>query len=152
MRRHRDRPDRIITTTLKGTRKIHAVRSILPGIIATTRSLSCVCESCLGDQNGCTNGQYIQPWKIQKLNIKFVPKAKENLNSIIPATQMDDNDCCTKEAEGAVNGEKSETSYMKSSDEQFEQSVNGNNSQFQSVAIILLFQVREHSVYTCGKN
>ena len=40
---NRDRPDRAIKSSIKGTRKLHSVRGITPGVIQT-RSLGCVCS------------------------------------------------------------------------------------------------------------
>jgi len=43
---NRDRPDRAIKYSIKGTRKLHSVRGITLGVIQT-RSLGCVCSYCI---------------------------------------------------------------------------------------------------------
>lgn len=72
----RNRPDRVIKTTLKGTRKIHAVRAISPGIIAT-RNLTCTCKSCLSEDGSCINGNYVKPWTVRKLNLTVCKTEKK---------------------------------------------------------------------------
>ena len=65
----RDRPERVIKTSVKGTRKMHAIRMISPGVI-DTRNLFCTCESCLSGSGGsCSNPDHVQPWIRQQLRL-----------------------------------------------------------------------------------
>ena len=65
----RDRPERVIKTSVKGTRKMHAIRMISPGVI-DTRNLFCTCESCLSGSGGsCSNPDHVQPWARQQLHL-----------------------------------------------------------------------------------
>ncbi len=49
--------------TVKGTRKVHAVKTVKPGMICT-RNLSCFCDYCLkGEGSECKNTTYVANWK-----------------------------------------------------------------------------------------
>lgn len=67
---NRNRKEREIKTTLKGTRELHAVRSISPGLVCS-RKLSCICTSCYGEDEGeCPNAAYVKDWNVRRLNLK----------------------------------------------------------------------------------
>lgn len=66
----RDRPERSIKTSVKGTRKMHAVRDMTPGIICT-RNIGCVCHSCLIGEDNCNNDSYTSTWKVQSLHLQI---------------------------------------------------------------------------------
>ena len=64
---NRDRPDRAIKSSIKGTRKLHSVRGITPGVIQT-RSLGCVCSYCITGEGGeCSSLPYVGAWNTQEL-------------------------------------------------------------------------------------
>ena len=66
---NRDGPERMIKITVKGTRKIHAIRTISPGVIST-RNLFCTCASCLsGDGSRCSNTDHVEPRTRQQLSL-----------------------------------------------------------------------------------
>lgn len=68
---NRDRPERILKTSVKGTRKLHSVRGITPGVVCT-RNLGCVCSNCLfGDDEACVNDAYVQAWNVELLNLQI---------------------------------------------------------------------------------
>lgn len=62
----RDRPNRAVRT-VPGTRKLHSVKGLQGGVVAT-RNLSCFCEGCEGEVGTCKNTKYVDPWKIVKLD------------------------------------------------------------------------------------
>jgi hypothetical protein len=66
---NRTRPERDIKTTVKGTRDMHEVRAISPGVICT-RDLACVCSCCLAGGEACENEAYVEQWSIKRLNLK----------------------------------------------------------------------------------
>lgn len=49
--------------TLKGTRKVHAVKSVQDMVIST-RSLSYFCSGCVGNDSECLNSEYMEDWKL----------------------------------------------------------------------------------------
>ena len=61
---------------IPGSRQIQSVRSM--GITGTVehRQLSCFCEGCLWDGNGCDNQEYVHKWETHELTQKIAPKRK----------------------------------------------------------------------------
>lgn len=57
----RERPNRAIKT-VAGTRRLHSVKSIEGGVVAT-RNLSCFCNSCQDNRGVCDNQLYVEPWR-----------------------------------------------------------------------------------------
>ena len=54
-------------TTVPGSRKIHHLRALAPGVLAT-RQLSCFCSSCMLDQyQSCFAADHVDEWAIVKL-------------------------------------------------------------------------------------
>jgi hypothetical protein len=64
----RDRPETIVNT-LKGTRKLHAMRSTGHDYKLETRKLSCYCLNCLEEIDQCQNIDYCHRWKTQTLKV-----------------------------------------------------------------------------------
>ena len=62
----RDRQNRIVRT-VKGTRKLHSIKSVNAGEVAT-RNLSCFCEACRCDVGRCKNSRYVRPWMVVELH------------------------------------------------------------------------------------
>ncbi|XP_072015461.1 uncharacterized protein [Amphiura filiformis] len=60
---NRDRGDRY-TKTVPGTMKLHSVKSVKTGVVAT-RNLSCFCDACLQLDGSaqCQNAAYVGGWK-----------------------------------------------------------------------------------------
>ena len=53
--------------TLKGTRKIQAIKAV-DQMIIQTRNLSCFCEGCInGDSQACVNRDYVSEWELQDI-------------------------------------------------------------------------------------
>ena len=51
------------TKTVKGTRKLHSIKTVKGGVVAT-RNLSCFCDACIHRSfHGCENKLYVHPWK-----------------------------------------------------------------------------------------
>ncbi|XP_069107941.1 uncharacterized protein [Argopecten irradians] len=58
----RNASSRNTVKTLKGTRKLHSVRGVKPGVVES-RNLSCFCGVCLGKKTGsCPNSKYVKQW------------------------------------------------------------------------------------------
>ena len=71
---NRQRPDREVKSALPGTRLLHAVRSVEPGVVAV-RLLSCFCHACRNDECGnCHNVAYTPPWQTRALAMKVTVK------------------------------------------------------------------------------
>uniref|UniRef100_A0A8C4WX24 Uncharacterized protein n=1 Tax=Eptatretus burgeri TaxID=7764 RepID=A0A8C4WX24_EPTBU len=69
----RDRPDRLVKTAVVGTRGLHAIKSVKPGVIAV-HLLSCFCDECLGGRTGlCENMAYTPPWQTRALTLVNPP-------------------------------------------------------------------------------
>ncbi|XP_052214888.1 uncharacterized protein LOC127833585 [Dreissena polymorpha] len=65
----RDRPDRTVKAPLKGTRKVHSIRGISPGVVHT-RTLGCACSYCItGEGDVCNNMEYVGEWSEETLRI-----------------------------------------------------------------------------------
>ena len=64
----RDRPETNVNT-LKGTRKLHAVRSTGHDYNLETRKLSCYCLNCLEEIDQCQNIDYCHRWETQTLKV-----------------------------------------------------------------------------------
>ena len=87
-----DRPERMIKITLKGTRKIDAIRTISPGVIST-RNLFCTCASCLsGDGSRCSNTDHVEPWTRQQLSlvVPYTPTFPEFIVEDLSERQAED--------------------------------------------------------------
>ena len=66
---NRDRPDRTIKTSVKGTRKVHCIRGVMPGVVET-RNLGCVCSYCLSEEwDTCTKFAYVDTWSTHELQL-----------------------------------------------------------------------------------
>ncbi|XP_071507484.1 uncharacterized protein [Diadema antillarum] len=64
----RERRDGRAPRTVKGTRKLHSIKSTKGGTVGT-RNLSCFCYPCLRGGGGrCANAAYVQPWKQVQLS------------------------------------------------------------------------------------
>ncbi|XP_070574408.1 uncharacterized protein [Ptychodera flava] len=63
----RDRPSRVVKT-VKGTRKLHSVRSTGEVYALQSRDLSCYCILCLSDATGCENQRWVDSWRMLKLS------------------------------------------------------------------------------------
>ena len=61
--------------TLKGTRHLHSVKTIRPGVVAY-RNLSCFCNSCVSGFGDCANKVHVDPWKTACVTSK-PPKDKK---------------------------------------------------------------------------
>ena len=72
---NRNRPEREICTTVKGTRNFHGVRGLSPGVICV-RDLACTCMSCLRGDIDCMQSTHVDPWAIKRLNLKIPQTAK----------------------------------------------------------------------------
>lgn len=66
----RKRPASQVTAALAGTRLLHSVRCVSPGVI-DTRLLSCFCEDHMSDTvpQQCYNMAYILPWQRRSLKL-----------------------------------------------------------------------------------
>lgn len=62
----RDRPDRAVRT-VPGTRKLHSIKGLKDGVVAT-RNLSCFCGACKRGVGTCQNAMYVKPWRIVQLH------------------------------------------------------------------------------------
>lgn len=77
----RDRPETNVNT-LKGTRKLHAVRSTGHDYKLETRKLSCYCLNCLEEIDQCQNIDYCHRWETQTLKVlKSTRKQLENMET-----------------------------------------------------------------------
>ncbi len=56
-------------TTMKGTRKIHAIQCTGTPYLVKTRDLSCFCDGCISS-SPCENSNYVQPWEDRLLQSK----------------------------------------------------------------------------------
>lgn len=68
---NRDRKDREVKVAVPGTRLLHAVKGIEPGVIGC-RLLSCFCPGCEED-GPCDNDRYTLPWQPRALKMKVTP-------------------------------------------------------------------------------
>ncbi|XP_067287029.1 uncharacterized protein [Pseudorasbora parva] len=66
----RDRPITQVKSALAGTRDLHSVRCVSPGVL-DTRVYSCFCDGCMKVEDGsqCSNSNYVFPWQRRTLNI-----------------------------------------------------------------------------------
>ena len=63
----RDRELSQVRSALVGTRLLHSVKCISPGVL-DTRLLSCFCQSCTSDSSApCSNEAYVLPWQRRPL-------------------------------------------------------------------------------------
>jgi hypothetical protein len=58
----RERPAIAVLTSLAGTRILHAVKSVKPGVL-DTRMFSYFCKACIEGTDGCKNTAYVIPWQ-----------------------------------------------------------------------------------------
>lgn len=70
--------------TLKGTRKLHCVKGVRPGVI-DVREFSCLCKFCIGLQSEgpCDAVEYTDSWKREDLLLNHIKKCgtrKRKLN------------------------------------------------------------------------
>ncbi|XP_048028545.1 uncharacterized protein si:ch211-86h15.1 isoform X2 [Megalobrama amblycephala] len=92
----RDRPITQVKSALAGTRVLHSVRCVSPGVL-DTRVYSCLCDGCMNvdDGNQCSNSKYVLPWQRRTLNIDadivdlYQPVTEEE-NTLPSATSEDD--------------------------------------------------------------
>jgi hypothetical protein len=62
-----DRPIRSCVKTIKGTRKMHCVRTLAP-FSFESRNLTCFCSTCINPGTGeCENASYVENWTIHDL-------------------------------------------------------------------------------------
>jgi hypothetical protein len=74
----RNRPESEVKAALAGTRLLHSVKGISPGVL-DTRLLSCFCDGCLSDTE-CSNPTYVLPWQRRVLQLTHgVPEEPENV-------------------------------------------------------------------------
>ena len=67
---------------MKGTRKLHAVRSTGHDYKLETRKLSCYCLNCLEEIDQCQNIDYCHRWETQTLKVlKSTRKQLENMET-----------------------------------------------------------------------
>ena len=67
------RLQRQVKTAVSGTRKLHSVRCVSPGVVAT-KNLSCFCPSCWADDpidSECPNKEHVRPWQITPLQMTY---------------------------------------------------------------------------------
>ncbi|XP_033098535.1 uncharacterized protein LOC117102392 [Anneissia japonica] len=76
--------------TVKGTRLIHSVKCIEPGLIST-RNLSCFCAPCAKESGMCQNAEYVKEWK----QATICDAAK--LPSIMQVRESQDSDALEKD-------------------------------------------------------
>ncbi|KAJ8309694.1 hypothetical protein KUTeg_011559, partial [Tegillarca granosa] len=79
------------TKTLKGTRKLHSIKSVGEPQKVQVRNLSCFCTSCLCNNfDLCENKQYVQKWQTVVLKSAI---AAEPVNQVMPVQneQQDQN-------------------------------------------------------------
>lgn len=62
-----ERPTRIVNKAVEGTRLLHAVKGVEPGVVAV-RLLSCFYRGC-EDNTSCENSAYSQPWQTRSLKM-----------------------------------------------------------------------------------
>ena len=68
--------------TLKGTRKLHSVRTVRSGVVLTRR-LSCFCHSCQHFKyDECENSAYVYKW--EEANLQHVPRVQRKRQQNIP--------------------------------------------------------------------
>jgi hypothetical protein len=96
----RDRDDRVVKSALQGTRSLHAVRSVEPGVI-DTRTLGCFCPGCLTDDSmaTCLNAVYVVPWQRRSLKM-----AKQISKITPPSSQSHTSGSSVNEEEGHTSG------------------------------------------------
>jgi hypothetical protein len=80
----RDRPETQVDT-MKGTRKIHAVRNTGHDYKLQTRKLSCYCLNCSDNSGECNHVDYCHEWEDQTL--KLTKEALQNTSRDV-ATQL----------------------------------------------------------------
>ena len=54
--------------TLKGTRKIHSIKCVKPGTVAS-RNRSCFCTACKEGIGRCDDEDYVDLWKVSTLHV-----------------------------------------------------------------------------------
>ncbi|GFR64691.1 hypothetical protein ElyMa_003638800 [Elysia marginata] len=62
-----------IAQAIPGTRSIHAIQSWEEGNLLRHRKLSCFCESCERNQDGCCNSSHTDEWQYFQGNSKLKP-------------------------------------------------------------------------------
>jgi rRNA processing protein Gar1 len=87
----RDRPETNVNT-LKGTRKLHAVRSTGHDYKLETRKLSCYCLNCLEEIDQCQNIDYCHRWETQTLKVLKSTTRKQLENMETEQDSMEEED------------------------------------------------------------
>ncbi|XP_060789811.1 uncharacterized protein LOC132894247 isoform X2 [Neoarius graeffei] len=66
----RERPITQVRSALAGTRVLHSVRCVSPGVL-DTRLYSCFCDGCITAHDGshCSNSDYVLPWQRRTLSL-----------------------------------------------------------------------------------
>jgi hypothetical protein len=79
---------------LKGTRKLHAVRSTGHDYKLETRKLSCYCLNCLEEIDQCQNIDYCHRWETQTLKVlkSTTRKQLENMETEQDTCSMEEED------------------------------------------------------------
>lgn len=102
--------DRFITqvkSALAGTRFLHSVRCVSPGVL-DTRVYSCFCDGCMNvdDGNQCSNSKYVLPWQRRTLNIdaEIVDLYQHEEENTLPSATSEDDQ---------LPGEQTEDLWMK---------------------------------------
>ena len=88
---NRNRPERAITTTLRGTRAFHSVKGISEGLVVV-RNLSCFCESCASDDvnHGCEHQSHVSDWKVKRLNLHQVQVPRRVIDAVSNQRDLQD--------------------------------------------------------------
>ena len=87
IQRNRDRHSHQVLT-VKGTRKLHSVETVQPGIIRA-KKLSCFCEVCQGAAEGdCHNSQYVDPWEAKTIKKNIVARPLADVVVEFPAGEL----------------------------------------------------------------
>lgn len=87
----RDRPETNVNT-LKGTRKLHAMRSTGHDYKLETRKLSCYCLNCLEEIDQCQNIDYCHRWETQTLKVLKSTTRKQLENMETEQDSMEEED------------------------------------------------------------
>ncbi|XP_072172303.1 uncharacterized protein [Diadema setosum] len=82
---NRDRENRS-TKLVKGSRKLHCVKTVESGVIST-RNLTCVCDTCLLGHGNCRNNTYVENWK--KVDLRAANKQGMRLRANTTAAPAD---------------------------------------------------------------
>jgi hypothetical protein len=77
---------------LKGTRKLHAMRSTGHDYKLETRKLSCYCLHCLEEIDQCQNIDYCHRWETQTLNVLKSTTRKQLENMETEQDSMEEED------------------------------------------------------------